>query len=123
MTQKLTTNVFVADVDDEGTVRGGGTFYGPDYPENKVTAAVLAKITNPAAFEESDAPIDPHSPEAAELRAQAEADARSGDVGAYTDEELADLSKAELQAIATARGLDVPSRASKDDLLEALTAE
>ena len=40
MAKQLKTNVIV-----------GGTWYGPDYPQNKVTAEVLEQITNPAAFE------------------------------------------------------------------------
>lgn len=120
--KKLTTNVFVADVDENGTARGSGTFYGPDYPENKVTAEVLAKITNPAAFEEPENVLDPHSAEAGEERRKIEAES-SQNLGAVTDEELDDLSKSELQAVAAARGIEVSSRASKDELLEAIRAE
>lgn len=122
MAQKqLTTNVFVPDVDDDGTARGSGTYYGPDYPENEVTAEVLSKITNPAAFEEVDTgfPVDPHSDAAAELRAAA-APATSAPVG---DDELDDMSKPELLALAASRGVDVPARATKPEIIEALTAE
>lgn len=32
-------------------VEVGGVWYGPDYPDNKVTAEVREQITNPAAYE------------------------------------------------------------------------
>lgn len=35
-----------------------GNWYGPDYPENEVTADVLGKVTNPAAFVESQHEFD-----------------------------------------------------------------
>jgi hypothetical protein len=41
MAKQLTSNVIV-----------GGKWYGPDYPQNKITDEVLRQITNPAAFEE-----------------------------------------------------------------------
>jgi hypothetical protein len=41
-TKNLTTNVTVE-----------GTTYGPDYPENELTAEVRDQITNPAAFEDT----------------------------------------------------------------------
>lgn len=42
MAQELTSNVYV-----------DGVWYGPDYPDNKVTAKVKDQITNPAAFEDT----------------------------------------------------------------------
>lgn len=33
-----------------------GVWYGPDYPDNKASAEVLDKITNPAAFDADAAP-------------------------------------------------------------------
>lgn len=42
MAKELTSNVHV-----------DGTWYGPDYPNNKVTGEVLDQIENPAAFEEN----------------------------------------------------------------------
>lgn len=43
--KQLTSNVFLPA--DEGA---GGTWYGPDHPDNEVTTEVAAKITNPAAW-------------------------------------------------------------------------
>lgn len=44
---ELQSNVLVDDV-----------WYGPDYPDNKVTAKVKDQITNPAAFEPLPAGVD-----------------------------------------------------------------
>ncbi len=44
---ELTTNVYV-----------DGTWYGPDYPDNKVTAEVREQITNPAAYEPVPVGVD-----------------------------------------------------------------
>lgn len=119
MGDQLKVNVFVADIDDEGTVRGSGKFYGPDYPENEVTGEVMKRITNPAAFEDSaDQAVDPHSLDAGEARA-AEVTA-SVNSPAYTEDELDAMTKDELLSIAAARSVDVPAKASKDDVRELL---
>jgi hypothetical protein len=83
MAKKLTSNVYVGDL-------AGGTWYGPDYPENEATADVLAQITNPAAYEEAvdEGPDlrfrnDDFGDEAPPLRAQAEAS-----VAAAEDEQV-----------------------------------
>lgn len=46
MAKTLTSNVHV-----------DGRWYGPDYPGNKATDEVLAKITNPAAFQSEPTPV------------------------------------------------------------------
>lgn len=47
MAQELTSNVYV-----------DGVWYGPDYPDAKVTADVKKQITNPAAFEDTTLVVD-----------------------------------------------------------------
>ncbi len=47
MANELQSNVLVDDV-----------WYGPDYPDNKVTAKVREQITNPAAFEPLPVGVD-----------------------------------------------------------------
>jgi hypothetical protein len=117
-TKTLTKNLFLGDQLEDGTTTDRGKWYGPDYPQNKVTAKVLERITNPECFEEAEenSPVDPHSLEARALRL-------AGEQGGYSDEELEDLNKADLQAIAAARGVEVPARASKAEILAALLGE
>jgi len=121
--RKLAKNVFV-----ESDEVGRGDWYGPSYPQNKVTAEVAAKITNPGAWEDSDADVgagdfrfradDFGGEEVPHLRA-GEGAAAGGDETA----ELEKLTKDELLALAEARQVDVKTSASKSELVAALRAQ
>lgn len=114
MTQELQKNVFVADVTDEGQATGQGSWYGPDYPENEVTAAVLKRITNPGAFEDDSARSHPTGVKS-EL-------ADGIDPNDVDDDELDELSKDALQAVAAARSVELPARATKAQIVDAIRA-
>ena len=122
--RKLAQNVFV-----EYDEVGRGTWYGPDYPDNPVTAEVAKKITHPGAWEDS-AVVG-----GGDFRLTAADFAATGDLGkdgsppslragesASADEraELERLSKDELAALAEARQVDVAKTATKAEFVEAL---
>jgi hypothetical protein len=118
MARKLVQNVFVADPET-----GGGTWYGPSYPQNQLTADVAGNLGDHL-FAEADE-VDVHLFPAAghgqfageEIRALEDAKGNQDD-----EDELEALTKAELQERAEANGVDVASGATKGELVEALRA-
>jgi hypothetical protein len=80
----------------------GDEWYGPAHGNARhVPEAVAAQITNPAAWSTDDEPEDV---------APAEDEAT----------QLARMSRGDLRALAEARQVDVPARATRDELLAAL---
>lgn len=113
MANELTSNVFVPFDPEQGA---GGIWYGPSYPDNEVTDAVAAKITNPAAWA---APAADPFDFGADRTPQAVLD---GLGMGRQDKPLEQRTKAELVDHAASTGVEVDPSATKADVLAALQA-
>ncbi|GEM_PF-6845506 len=92
-----------------------GVWYGPDHPGNQVTAEVLDKIDNPAAFE-------PVSSTTFDLQDRSTDEELAGLDGGQVDDGLGKHTKPELVQLAADHGVNVPSDATKADIVDALRA-
>lgn len=100
-----------------------GKWYGPDHPRNQVTADVLAKVTNPAAFEAPTVGAPDNRfrhDDFGEVAPNLRAGEATGAAPTASRDEYSAMSKAELIAASEARGIEVSSSDTKDDLIDRL---
>ena len=110
----------------------GRDWYGPSY--GQPPADVAALIMNPAVWEGSDDPTPEPASQAAEGEptddaldpepspaATAGGEDNSTPPADIEPPNFDDVTKADLLDMATARGINIPSRATKDDIIAALT--
>lgn len=109
--------------DLQRNVKVGDTWFGPAWPENKVTADVRKALEgNDLAFEPV-APADAAGTAFGPRVAGADDDADPGAPIADERAELEKLGKDELFALAEARQVDVKASATKPEIIDALTGK